>query len=81
MERATLLKSGYELVIIINALSIILWIFLSIFPGFNDLWQGNILDGLQVIFLNFWCLSFLITLGVGIFLHKFLEDDQKVKEK
>lgn len=77
MEKETLMKIGYETVIILNALSIILWIFLAIFPGSVHLGEGKIIEGLQAIFVNIWFLCFGITLGVGIFLHFLLKGNRK----
>ena len=76
MESKDILKIGYEAVIIINGIAVILWIFLGIFPGYADLYLGNIAEGLQDIFLNIWFFSFVITLGIGIFLRFLLKDEQ-----
>jgi len=76
MEGKDLLKIGYEAVIIINGIAVILWIFLGIFPGYADLYLGNISEGLQDIFLNIWLFCFVITLGIGIFLRFLLKGEQ-----
>ena len=77
MKEETLLKIGYEIVIILNGLSIIAWMFLSIFPGFAKFGDGNIIDGLQLIFWNIWFLCFGITLGIGILLHRLVKEEEK----
>ena len=76
MEAKDILKIGYEAVIIINGLSIILWIFLGIFPGYADLYLGNLGEGLSDIFLNVWFFCFIITLGIGLLLRFLLKDKQ-----
>ncbi|NVM28974.1 MAG: hypothetical protein HWN65_09020 [Candidatus Helarchaeota archaeon] len=81
MEKETLMKIGYEIVIILNALSVILWIFLAIFPGSVYLGESDITGGLQAIFVDPWFLCFVITLGAGIFLHLMLKSNEKEQAK
>jgi membrane protein DedA with SNARE-associated domain len=73
MEKDAWLKICYEIVVIFNVLSIIVWLFLAIFPGIYYLSQNDIITGLQLIFLNIWCLIFVSTLLLGILLHSLLE--------
>lgn len=79
MESEDLLKIGYEIVIILNAIAVLLWIFLDIFPGISDINQGNIVAGFQMIFLDPWFYCFIITLGIGILFH-FLSQAKKAKQ-
>jgi len=72
MEKDTRLKNCYDGIVVLNVLFIIVWILLAIFPGFHYLFENNIIAGLQTMFLNIWCLIFLITLVLGIWLHLLL---------
>jgi TM2 domain-containing membrane protein YozV len=80
MEKKVLLEVCYEAWIIFNALFIILWIFLAIFPGLYALYQGDIMEGLQEIVINWWFYLFIITLGGGLLFREWINKEKTKKE-
>ncbi len=70
------LKICQEIVIIVNGVSIILWIFLAIFPGVDSISLGDPVMGLRIIFLDLWFYCFAITLIIGIILRSMLKSEQ-----
>ncbi len=82
MERTTLLKIGYEAAITINALVVIGWIFLQVFPGIFYLSEGEIALGFYSIFGNVWFYVFVITLGLAILFREYKEGkEEEIDEK
>lgn len=73
MESENLLKIVYDTVIVLNGIAVLLWIFLDIFPGISEFYEGNILEGFRIIFLETWFYCFVITLGIGILLYFLLQ--------
>ncbi|MHA1321764.1 MAG: hypothetical protein ACTSRL_03120 [Candidatus Helarchaeota archaeon] len=73
-----ILKIGYELVIIINGVALLLWILLTLFPGLNDIGVGNIISRIEGIFVDFWFFMFVCTLLLGIIFRKFLGTNDKL---
>ncbi|HUY00097.1 MAG TPA: hypothetical protein VMV49_11120 [Candidatus Deferrimicrobium sp.] len=76
MEKEVLVKIGYEALIILNALFIIVWIFLAVFPGFYALIYGTKIECLQYIFVNWWFYLFMITLMGGLLFREWMKQKQ-----
>ena len=77
MENKTLMKVGFETAVTLNALFIITWILLAIFPGvyYFSIWE--IAAGFQYIFLNIWFYLFAITLAIALLLRIYLEGEKE----
>jgi membrane protein DedA with SNARE-associated domain len=81
MDKTAWLKVGFDTVVILNALAIICWIFLAIFPGIYHFSQGDIEMGFQLMILNFWFYFFVGTLIGALILHFLLEESKDTAEK
>ncbi len=81
MEKTTLITLGYEVASIFNALFIILWVLLAIFPGVNYLFLGPVVEGLEIIFLNSWFYLFAITLACTLLLQTYKKEKPEQQEE
>ena len=82
MDREGLLKSGFDMIILLNALFLIIWILLSIFPGAYAFYVGDLVEGLLLVFVNSWFGCFCVTLVLGLLLREMLkrEETRSVQE-
>ena len=81
MDKTAWLKVVFDTVVILNALAIICWIFLAIFPGIYYFSQGDAGMGFQLMILNFWFYFFAGTLIGALILHFLLEENKAADDE
>ncbi|MHA1276653.1 MAG: hypothetical protein ACTSQI_13065 [Candidatus Helarchaeota archaeon] len=78
MDSVKWLKFTLDTVVILNALAIICWLFLAIFPGIYYFSIGDIERGFRETILSGWFYFFVSTLFGALILH-FLSKEWKDK--